>query len=237
MDNQELYGLVDESKKSDLAALITAKENSKQNVLENASKAHLAAFERATKMLDDFMSEVQQATGEAYLDNRNAVVRYLKERGFKIGKQKVYDDCKKGILPVSDDGRVLKAAVDLYAKALEVHSTDSAKLGELSEKKLQKEIEKLTVQIDKERHNLEKDQGRFIPREDFEREMAGRAAVFDVGLRHEIRIHVAELIAIVGGEVTKQNAFMDRMNEIIDAQLNTYVQTDTYQVVFLGDED
>lgn len=185
-----------------------------------------------------FVKGVGPETESPRLKSRMSVVKYLQAQGYETKRQRVYDACEKGILKLGDDGTLCQKDVDLYALThLRKNEVDQKQVAQMQFQKTQLEMEVMSKKLERETFNLGKEQGKYLPRDDFERELAGRAAVFDVGLKHEIRIFVAELIAIVGGDVNKKNAFLDRMSEVIDAQLNVFVQTDTYQVVFLGDEE
>ncbi len=75
-----------------------------------------------------------------------AVLNFLKAEGFKVGRDKIYQDCKKGLLRVQKDKSVLSADVKLYSATLKQVSFDGVELVEDQKVKTRKEIEKLDLQ-------------------------------------------------------------------------------------------
>lgn len=170
--------------------------------------------------------------------NTLAVLEYLKAEGYKIGRDKIYSDAKKGLLRVQDDKSVLGADVTLYASACLPKLVDSG--GDASEAqalKARKEAELLDLKIEKTQFELDKERGKYLKKKDFAMEMAARAVVLDSGIRHHFRVNVSEYIAIAGGDPLKANQVLDRLNEDLDAAMTEFATTSTFQVMIVSGEE
>lgn len=165
-----------------------------------------------------------------------AVVDHLDRAGFKISKSKLYRDRDKNFIQVNADGTVLETEVRAYAATLDRKDGSIADLADVHARKTSKEIERLEEQIAKLKFDREKEQGLYIPRKNFEAELAARAAVFDVGFRHAFNVQAREWIALVGGRPEKAAEFLAALNQALDEQLNTYATTRVYQVMFMEGE-
>jgi hypothetical protein len=80
--------------------------------------------------------------------------------------------------------------------------------------------------------DLEKEQGKYIPKADFESELAARAAVLESGFRNLFNIRIREWIALVNGKPERAADLMAALNRGLDEQLNTYATTRSFQVIF-----
>ncbi|MCG8620231.1 MAG: hypothetical protein MI802_28765, partial [Desulfobacterales bacterium] len=72
----------------------------------------------------------------------------------------------------------------------------------------------------------------YIPKKDFEAELASRALVLESGFKHRINLRLPDIIGTVGGNVTQSPDLRDLLYGIVDEQLSAYATTDTYQVMF-----
>lgn len=162
-----------------------------------------------------------------------AVVEHLSAAGFKVSKSKIYRDQGKGMIRVNPDGTVPETEVRAYAATLERVGGDISDLSDIHAKKTAREVESLEIKIAKQKYELEKDQGKYLPRADFELELAARAVIFETGLKHRIRSKVSEWIALVGGKADKGPDLLESMEAEIEAELSSYATTKTFQVLFL----
>jgi len=163
---------------------------------------------------------------------RNAVLVHLNSAGYKVSRGKLYGDFEKKLIRMEPDGSVLEIEVRNYAVN---QLTDGYQ--DIQALKNEKEVEKLNEQIAKLRFERKKEEGKYIPKKDFEAELAARAAVFDSGFRHAFNVKGRELIALVGGKPDKAADFLAALNQILDDQLTTYATTKVFQVMFLKDEE
>jgi len=166
-----------------------------------------------------------------------AVVKHLTDAGFKVSKSKISRDKTKNLIRVNPDGTVLESEVRAYTGGLERKSGSIVDLNDVHSRKADKEIEKLDEQISKYRFEREKEQGKYIPKKDFEFELAARAAIFDSGFRHAFNMRARSWIALVGGKPEKAADFLEDLNQMLDEQLTTYATTKVYQVMFTKEDE
>jgi hypothetical protein len=171
------------------------------------------------------------------------VMAYLIEQGYKVSKSKIYRDAENGKITVTTDDAGNKSVAALAAweyaeKHLEKIGANKGDLKNLQATKLMQAIKIQEVEHRRKTFDLEKEQGKYIPRADFESELAARAAVLESGFRHLFNVKAREWIAIVGGKPERTADFLAALNAGLDEQLNTYATTQVFQVIFEDtDED
>lgn len=168
--------------------------------------------------------------------SRRSVFFHLVSAGYKISIAKVYRDFKKGLIRKEMDGTVLETEVRAYAANLERIDGSIKDLSDLQAQKSREELRKLREQVAKLRFEREKDHGKYIPRQDFEAELAARAVVFDSGFRYLFQVKAREWISLVGGKPEKTADFLAALNQALDDQLTTYATTKSYHVTFVSDK-
>ncbi|CCK81222.1 hypothetical protein [Desulfobacula toluolica] len=161
-----------------------------------------------------------------------AVVRHLDQAGFKVSKSKISRDKGKNLIRVNDDGTVPETEVRAYAANLERKEGSIEDLSDIHARKTSREVESLNLKIEKQRFELERDQGKYLPRKDFEAELAARAVILETGLKHSFKTNVGEWIALVGGKPEKAPDFLQALHSSLEAELNSYATTRTFQVMF-----
>lgn len=158
---------------------------------------------------------------------------HLKKVGFRISKSKLYRDRDKNFFKVNPDGTVPESEIRAYAAEHLPKSRASLNdLDDIHAVKTAREVERLEKQNEKLQFELDRERGKYIPREDFEAELAARAAVLDSGFRHLFNTKAREWIALVAGRVDRQADFLSALNQSLDNQLNTYASTRVFQVMF-----
>jgi len=233
MESSELLKLVEESKKTDLQAILSAKESAKKSVLDDPSAANLAALDKANKMLQDMMAP----EAEPSFENRKEVLKHLKILGYKVSKSKLYNDAdpKKGPpkLRMESNGSVLESSVKAYIKraGLQLPGSDHDQGSDLSVARQERELEKLEEQIAKLRFEREALEGKHMPITDFEMEVAARTVVFESGLRYDYQTNVNEWVMI-----EDPNVLLEVLNSSLNEKLNEFASMKTFQVIFLERE-
>ena len=106
-----------------------------------------------------------------------AVLLHLEQAGFRISKSKIYRDKEKGMIRVQPDHTVLETEVRAYAATLERKDGNIKDLGDLHARKTAKEVESLDLKVKKQRFEFDLAKKKYIPKKDFEAEMAARAMV------------------------------------------------------------
>jgi hypothetical protein len=165
--------------------------------------------------------------------------RYLKAQGYKVSKSKVYADTKEGRLQVREGGRVYLSDLMSYVSALGLKRPDvDGDLGAQEEKRKKEELErkKLELEVQQREFALQKETGQFIPRADFELELASRAGVLDNGLRTAIKTHARDWVYMVGGRAERVPDLIEAMLGVLDQKLNEYARMDRFEVVFTQEE-
>lgn len=167
--------------------------------------------------------------------NTLEVLGYLKDQGFKVGRDKIYRDAKAGLLRVQKDKTVKGADVKLYAGLLKVERDGGEEdLVGGQKVKTRKEIEKLELQNAKLQLDLDKEMGKYLKKKDFAMEVAARAAVLDTAVRNMFQVHAAEYIALVGGDPMKTNSLLDSMYEDFDRVMSGFATTEVFQVMIVS---
>jgi hypothetical protein len=163
------------------------------------------------------------------------VLQHLDSAGYKISDSKIYRDKQAGLLRVNSDGSVDEAEVRAYASTLQRRGGNIDDLSDIHQRKADKEVSLLELKEKKLRFELDKDMGRYIPRGDFELELAARAVIFGTGLKHRVRSKITEWVALVAGKSEKGADLMECIEAEIEAELSEYATTQTFQVMFLED--
>lgn len=166
-----------------------------------------------------------------------AVLKFLGDEGFKVGRDKIYQDAKAGLLRVQKDKTVLGVDVELYSGTLKRTHDGDGELVEDQKAKTRKEIQKLDLQNEKLQFELDKERGKYLPKKDFSMEMAARTVVLDTGLRHMFQVNVVEYIALAGGDPLKANLLLERLGHDLDRTMNSFATTDTFQVMIVSGMD
>ena len=163
------------------------------------------------------------------------VLNYLQDDGWKISRSGLYKHQKEGKIRPEPDGIYCLKNVRKYAKTWLKRKSTGKKLIEdqenLQRTKLQKEIEKLDEEIKRSRHKREVEEGKYIPRDQFEMELASRAGVLDAGWQHLNQSRAVEWISIVEGNPKKAGELIAALNLAKNEILNQYATTHEFQVI------
>lgn len=248
LDNRvkpDIQQLIDQSSGTDISALLSAKETAKRRMLEDPTSANISGYDRASAMLD---RAIEKALTPPVLDgqkkpSRNRfglisdVVKWLADEGYKIKKSKVYKDAKAGYLVMSEDGSYSQEAVLAYVHTQsldKIANIKADKLDALSEKRLQKEVEKLTVQVDKLTWDMDRDQGKYLLKDDVRTELAMKITAFEAGFKHVASTCASDWIAAVGGNQEKQQVMVDMIHGAIDKLLGEFAQVDELDLLVIS---
>ena len=242
---KKLLDAVDDDDRLELDIMQNAVESTRSAYQQAATAGNKKDWDAAKEGLREAVDRLWQAymVKEERFDSRKAVLEYLNKNGYSISQGKLYGDVKKGLLKVQADKSVLKSSVEAYidnpASGL-VRYEDLEQSEEDKERsKLKSELEiRMLERKDKlEEFEYNKKTGKFLPKDDFEMELAARAAVLDSGLTYWLRSNVAEWIQICGGSQDKRSELLQLMLDGKDQRLNEFATTDRYQVMFIDAED
>ena len=217
---------------TDLDILKAAKATAVERVQENPSKENLDALEKASKMLGDFL----EGDKEPAFDNLLRAKEHLNRLGYKVGKSKIYKDRKDGLIKIEADGTVKEASVKAYIRKANLENlTEKAEADQgpsVLVRKAERELEKLGEQIEDLRFKRSVAQGDYIPRTDFEMELAARAAVLDTGLRHLVHSSLGAWVNMMEGDPKKIPILLQRINDDLDEKFNEFATMKMFHVIF-----
>ncbi|WP_321367961.1 hypothetical protein [uncultured Desulfuromusa sp.] len=247
-DNEKLQKLLKEVDETDrmeldiLQAAVTSTRSAYQSeATANRKKDWDAAKEGLREELDRLWTSYM--VQEERFENRKAALEYLNSNGYSVSQGKLYGHAKKGLLKLQADKSVLKSSLEAYidnpASGLIRHGDvgPSEEDKAQSAEKLKYEVSILKTKDAKQKFDFEKEQGKYILKDEFEMEVSARAAVLDSGLSYWIKSNVAEWIQVCCGSQEKRSELMQLMLEGKDQRLNEFAATDRYQVMFVDVED
>lgn len=174
--------------------------------------------------------------------NKSEVLVYLQAGGWDIEKSTFYNHSNPGH---KDGGRLnklkgwyLKTHVDAYARQylnkLDGADPEAGELGGLQREKLQDEILHRRIKMEKDQLDLDVQRGKYLPLDQFDLEMAGRAGVLDSSFRHLIQSRAQEIVALVGGDQQKAQDLVNYMLDSWDGMLAEFASTKEFQVIVKG---
>lgn len=163
------------------------------------------------------------------------VLAYLKAGGYKIEKSALSNHVLKRKL-IRKSGVFRRKDVDSYA---DLHLQSGAtgqtaadkKTIALQERKLKAECLRTEEQALKAKIEREASEGKLIPRDDVELELAGRAVALEAGYDHMVYTMASGLVELVGGDQAKVDRLITAMLEAKDEWLNQYASTADFVVV------
>ncbi len=160
-----------------------------------------------------------------------AVLIHLERSGYKISQSKIYRDKNKGLIQVRPDGKVPKAEARAYAATLEHIDGHTGDIKDIQVRKKVKEADSLDLKVEKQRWELDRDQGQYMPIKDFHTELAARAVIFETGMKHCFNMRVGEWVALVGGKPERAPDLLQEMIQPVEQELNSYANPQTFHVV------
>lgn len=234
MGEENIDKLIEKSASTDVNVLLTAKEKAKRSLLDDPSPTNLAAFERASKLVESAMET------KSNLKDYKAVLEYAQERQRKVGKTKLYDDVNEGKLRRQPDGSFKLRDVDRYLATLPHTGTPDPvhdRAVDRQRRKEEQEIRRIKAVADKEEFDLAVKKGKFIPKDQVHLELAGRAATLASGLKTAFESRSLDIIALVEGNPKKSAALVELLEDMLDEALHEYSREVTFEVFFVEEQD
>ncbi len=196
------------------------------------------ALTNAKKDLDDYRAQRLAAADPSALrlKNRPEVLEYLKAKGWKIEKSKLYADWKK--IDLEKDGSCTKAAADSYAKlCLEKLDGSDQEPVDMANKVLW-ETRATKAKALKLEHENEENKGLWILRSDIEPMLAARAA----GLKNSVGpefIHRSseQIIELVDGNIARAPELIDWWLRAVEDLFDIYSRPVEFAVPAVAAED
>ena len=200
--------------------------------LRDLQSAEGALEEYVGRLEEQYMPEIRT------FPNRLAVTKWLQDNGWKVSKSTVYNRIGKAKLLSREDGLFYLKDVKKYASVfLKRKDTGKRLQGEqddLQRRKTGLEVEKLEVEIARAKHKQKVEEGLYIPRDQFEIELASRATVLDAGIAHFFQSDAATWINLVGGDQRKLPELISVLIAAKDEFLNQYARAREF-VIEIGE--
>jgi hypothetical protein len=162
------------------------------------------------------------------------VLTYLQGEGWKVSQSTLYKHVKDAKLRPAEDGTFALKTVRAYAQThLQLASTRKKAADEdLQRTKLQLDINVQEEKLKREKLKREAEEGRLIPREDVDLELAARAVVQDHEWTRVIQSRASEIIALVEGNADRASELVRFLMDVKDEVLNEFASTKYFHVLF-----
>lgn len=208
---------------------------------DSPTASQLKDWQSSEAALNEFISSIGEVS-ESFVSIAD-VLNYLGETGWRVTKRSLYRHHKEGKFVPRDNGAYRKSDIERYAKTWLKQQSTGKRLQEdtdaLQRKKLERELERLAIEIKQKQLIYEKDAGHLVPREQMEIELAGRASILDAGLKHWIHSQAMEWVRVIGGDVKRVGEFIHILTYSLDEHINTYANAKDYLIVIddIDDEE
>lgn len=224
-DMARIYEVADPNETRELDILIRAVEETCKAYENDFSATKKRDWDAAKDGLKACIDKIEQNhfSADPAFNNIMAVVEFLQSEGYKIKKSKLYIDKDKGLLRVSPDGTVSHAEAMAYItrSGLEKLSDRASGLvDDMHAKKTRKEIERLEVQTEKARFDMDREKGKYLLKTDVRTEFALKLGAFESIFRNIIRTRAADYIGAVGGKPEKSQLLVDFIYSDLDEVIN-----------------
>lgn len=225
--------LLEKSRRTDIPALLQAKEKAKQMLRTDPTVAPLLA--RLDSMLEK-AEEKAMATNDGspeVFKNAGEVLRYLQEEcGRQIAKSKLYEDIKKGLCR-KENKKFRRIDVDKYAASLPRSTTPDGRVADAEARLARKEEAEIRIkeaQAEREEKKNAIMDGKYVLREDVDQELAARAVALNTGLKSKIEAAALELVKKVNGNPKRARTLVQEVEKLIDAASNEFAQPIEFEV-------
>lgn len=198
--------------------------------LRSAEEALAAEVERLSPA--DVAAEDTQ---DDHFPHKLAAWEYLRDSGWQISKSQFYEHCKQGRLP-RKDGHYLRADVDRYAKThCKLESTGERvndTLARMAEEKASTELSREKVRLEREIHDLAARRGEYVPRDEVELMIVGRAVAMLAHLKAMVQMRTPDWIELVGGDQARGRDLIDTVWIAIEEHLSLFARDIEFDVIF-----
>jgi hypothetical protein len=182
--------------------------------------------------------ELVRGTQEKFRNLREAV-GFLKSQGWKISQSTLYKHQGDGKIRAEPDGTYTLKNLMRYAKAYLTTQEAKRKVDdeELQRRKTQAEIRRIDEQGKYAKIRRMAEEGKYILREEFELELAARAAALEAALMFMVQAKAGDWIRLVAGNHQKTQDLINDMTEAHNDTLNEFASEREFHVLFDVRED
>lgn len=177
--------------------------------------------------------ELVRGTRENF-KNLREVVAYLKGQDWKVSQATVYKHQNEGKIKSEGDGTFTLKHVLRYARGFLMLREAKQKVDdeELQRRKTKAEIRRIDEQGKFARIKRMVEEGKYILRDQFELELAARAAVLEAGLKYAIQAKAGEWIDAVKGDHERTGDLIRIATDALNLALNEFATMKEFHVVF-----
>jgi len=245
MDKERLEKLIEDQSKDvrvEGVTLFNAFVTNTDRYRKNPTVSNLRDWESSKAALEKFRLRIEGAKDdEQPLANLAEVLEYLRAADWKVTRTSLYRHHGEGKLAPGADGKFTLRAADKYARTFLKQVATGKKVGErmdeLQRRKAELEVTNLDLERQRKELSIGREQGRFIPKEQMDIELASRAGVLYAGLRHWIQTRSAKWIRAVAGDMKKVGELINLMSRDLDEHINAYASVAEYTVVIEAAEE
>ena len=167
--------------------------------------------------------------------NKKEALEYIQESGWQISQSQFYAHCKSGLLRPGADGQYQQRAVDRYAKTWLKQLATGERVNErtdrLQQEKMEVDLSTSKFKMEEAEFNLGIRKNKFIPREDFELAIVGRAVAFMAHLNHTVQSEAADWIDIVGGNQDRAPELVAAISRAIEQRMGDFAADAEFDVI------
>lgn len=177
--------------------------------------------------------ELVRGTREQF-KNLREVVAYLQGQGWKVSQSTLYKHQGEGKIKAEADGTYTLKNLMRYAKAYLITIDGKRKLDdeELQRKKTLSEIRRIEEQAKLFKIKRMAEEGRYILRDQFELELAARAAALEAALLFMVQSRVGNWIRIVSGDFHKIQDLISDVSTAVNDALDEFASEKEFHVLF-----
>lgn len=173
---------------------------------------------------------------EEIFKSKIAVHRWLVDNGWKVSRSQFYDHCKDGLLrPDKSDGKYRLKKVEKYAtlhlKKVETGEKVNDYAEKMRERKLAASTEKEEIDLKIARLELEKKEGKTIPREEHELAIVARTVAFMAHLNHTVQSNVQDWIDMVEGNQQRAPELVEAISRAIEQRMGDFAIDAEFEVI------
>lgn len=232
--------LLARSRRTDIPALLQAKEKAKQMLRTDPTVAPLLArLDSMLEKAEEKAMSTNEGTPEIF-KSAGDVLRYLQEdAGRQIARTKLYDDIKKGLLR-KEKRTFRRMDVEKYAASLPRSTTPDGRVADAEDRQRRREEAEIRIKEALAKREEKKNdilEGKYVLREDVDQELAAKAVALNMGLKSRIEAAALDLVTKVGGKPKRARTLVQEMDVLIDAACNEYAQPMEFEVNLYEDDD
>lgn len=199
-------------------------------------KAAEAEWERIVAAAMPGIDENQDRQQDDRFENRLEAWNYLKDSGWQIGRSQFYTHCSEGRLLRERDGSYRRDRVDKYAelhcRRIETGERVNDTLSRMAEEKARTELDREKVRLEKEQHDMAIRKGEYVPRDEVELMIVGRAVAMLAHLKAMVQMRAGDLIELVEGKQDRAQELIAVLGLHVEETLSVFARDVEFEVIF-----